>query len=267
MAGKVIEVAASLIKAALGAVQNPHSRDSVTEIQVKRKLVQARSSKFEAYKHLEDDEMLKKIIELTHVENIMLKFSHLVDVVHGQDNFQEVREAKDCEKSRHVQIVNTPLKISIWGRDTLALEPLICSISNFLCTDYGAKHVCLTVGDVLLEWGLESLVITTTVKDGQEVCPNFEVNTTADQKAPHDSLQLKTIAEETYQCPLDKKPIFQQLAILIAKYNTKFYYHPISRNSQGFVRDALKALGVTRSKNNVLPASFARHGDLDGVFH
>ncbi len=107
-------------------------------------------------------------------------------------------------------------------------------------------------------------------------------NIAADRKAPHDRLQLKTTAEEAdhlFERTVDKKPIFEELAKVISKYNTKFHYHPISRNCQGFVRDALKALGFDKEpptpppdpqlqelqskKSKDVPSTFARHEDLD----
>ncbi len=284
------------------AVKGWISSKDTTFVQVERKL-----RRLEAYKNLEGDELLKKVNDLIQVENILLNFSHLVEdklvkelenVVDDKedqvdpDNVQEVREAKDREKSRHVQIANIPLKIGIWDLDIPEpVMPLLCPIGNFLCTDYGTKHVGLTVGDVFLEWGRESLVIPTKVEDGKEAFPGGEVlditkdcphNIAADQKAPHDSLQLKTTAEETdhlFQRTLDKKPIFEELAKVISKYNTKFHYHAVSRNCQGFVRDALKALGVDNKpatpqpnpqlqelqskKSKGMPSGFAKHEDLD----
>ncbi len=136
---------------------------------------------------LEGVELLEIVKKLIDVETIQIHFSHLVedklvaeiesvlkdkeDPIHP-DNVQEVCEAKEREKRRHVQVANIPLKISISDLDiSEPVVPLLCPIGNFLCTDYGTKHVGLIVGDVLLEWGLESLVIPKKVKveDGKEL--------------------------------------------------------------------------------------------------
>ena len=281
--------------------------EDIAFIQVKRKL-----KKLNEFKDLEGDKLLDKVNELIHVETILPKFSRLVKGVEGKfvaamfkdvledenypihpDNVQEFCGAKEREESRHEQVAIIPLKISISDLDIPEpVMPLLCPIGNFLCTDYGTKHVGLTVGDVFLDWGYEDLVIPTIVEDGKadgEVldmtkdCPH---NIAADQKAPHNSLQLKTAAEEMdHLLPLilDKKTIFKKLAKVISRYNTKFHYHPISRNCQGFVRDALKALGIDNvsatpqpnpqpnprlqelqsKKSKGIPSSFARHEDLD----
>ncbi len=216
------------------------------------------------------------------------------------DNVQEFCAAKEREESRRVQIAIIPLKISI--SDLLEpVTPLLRPISDFLCTDYGTKHVGLMVGDVFLEWGHEGLVKPVILKDGEngekvypngeKVYPDGEVrdvtkdcphNIAADKKAPHDSLQLKTATEEDAylrQFIEDKKTIFKELAKVISRYNTRFHYHPTSRNCQGFVRDALKALGIDNKpetpqpnpqlqelqskKSKSMPSGFPRHEDLD----
>ncbi len=157
-----------------------------------------------------------------------------------------------------------------------------------MCTDYGAKHVSLTVGDVLLEWGLESLVIPKIIvgapkgdlQDITKYCPH---NVAADRKAPHEDAGLCNAAGENelwFKRTADKKPICEELAKVISMYNTRCYYNSIARNCQKFVSDALKALGFEKKppsptkvgarmqelmskKNPSIPSIFSKHKDLD----
>ncbi len=270
--------------------------------QVERKL-----KRLDAYKHLEGEELLKKVAELIDIDTILLKFSHLVehrlvkgfeDVAEDKEdevdraNVEEFREAKDRERLRHVQVAKIPLKISVCDLEIPEpVMPVICPIGNFLCTDYGTKHVGLTVGNVLLQWGMEGIVDPEILEDGQEAFPDAEVqditkycphNIAVDRKAPLEDSQLQTAAEETehlFEQTLEKKPIFEELAKVIAKYNSRYHYNVVSRNCQGFVRDALKALGIENKptptapnqllqdaqakKSKNIPSSFAKHEDLD----
>ena len=288
-------------KASSAAREAKRTSQDQTFVQVQRKL-----RKMDEFKSLSGDELNDKVKEITNVEDIQFMFSHLIEhklaeeveclledkavpIDHG--NTEELLAAKHQEKNRYVQVASIPLKIQV--SDLEALPSVFCSLGNFLCTDYGAKHVALIVGDVLLEWGRESLVIPRIVEQGQEALPDndFEVqditkhlphNIKADKKAPlHDS-PLKTAEEELdylFERASEKKPIFEELAKVIARYNTRYYYNAVSRNCQGFVRDALKALGIEykpptripsehmlemqQKKRKGIPSSFARHEDLD----
>lgn len=268
--------------------------------------VQGKLRKLAEFKNLSGDELNDKVKELTDPEKILLIFSHLIQhqlvdqvealsldkaepIDHG--NVQELRAAKNQEISRHVEVANIPLKIKVTELENL--PSIICPIGNFLCTDYGAKHVALIVGDVILEWGRENVVIPRILEEGEEALPDNETyyqditkhcphNVKADRKAPPSDSPLKTAEEEfehLFRLTSEKKPIFEELAVVISLYNTKRYYNAVSRNCQGFVRDALKALGIEdrppspqpnehmqtmqQKKRDGIPSSFARHEDLD----
>ena len=269
--------------------------------------VQSKLRKIDEFKSLSGDQLNDKVRELTDIETIQQIFSHLLEdrladevdnllqdkadpIDHG--NTGELRAAKGQEKNRYIKVANIPLKIKVSDLEELPMPSIICPIGNFLCTDYGAKHVALLVGDVVLEWGTQgNLVIPVRVEQAQEAFPDNEIqditkllphNIKADRKAPHDDSPLKTVEEELdylFKATSEKRPIFEELAKVIALYNTKYYYHPVSRNCQGFVRDALKALGIEdkpptripsehmlemqQKKRKGIPSSFARHEDLD----
>ncbi len=240
---------------------------------------------------------------MTNVDRILENFSHLVEElllneVEQLNNTSEIEvlnsleasAAKDRQKSRHIDVARIPLKITV--RD-LKSNPKTQRIfdsfaSNIYKLDYGAKHISLTVGDVVLEWGKESLVvphpefepknpsIKSDTRDISTVCSG-----TAEAEASEDSLlPIEKEVDHMLYCSSEKKQIFVRLAEVISLYNVHHYYDTRRRNCQTFVKDALSALGITdkvavtleesedlrqlrtkKSKN--IPDSFAKHEDLD----
>ncbi len=142
--------------------------DDSTALQVERKL-----RKHKRYQELGGPELKEKVEELMKVDRILEKFSHIVEELllreveqlslDSKDDFVcsiEVSAAKSRQKSRHIDVARIPLKITVRdlksnakvqrGDDSFA--------KNIWKLDYGAKHISLTVKDVVLEWGQESLV-------------------------------------------------------------------------------------------------------------
>ncbi len=282
----------SNLSASVRARASKDLKDTTTFIQVQRKL-----RKHKKYENLSGADLVEKVPDLIDEETILCTFSHLVEhkllekvdkLNDNPDEFaaehtEELHQAKAAQKSGYIDVAIIPLKLYV--RDLEITGPsklLICPIGNFLCTDYGAKHVALTVGDVLLEWDVSSLVIPEIggapkgeIQDITKYCPH---NVAADRKAPHEDASLCNAAGENelwFQRTADKKPIFEELAKVILKYNTRYYYHSVARNCQQFVCDALKALGFEKKppspkvgarmqklkskKNSTIPSSFFVH--------
>ena len=288
----------SNLSASVRARASKDLKDTTTFIQVQRKV-----RKHKKYENLSGADLVKKVTDLMDEETILCTFSHLVEqkllekvdkLNDNPDEFaaehtEELHQEKASQKSRYIDVANIPLKLYVRDLEITGLSGLsallICPIGNFLCTDYGAKHVALTVGDVLLEWDESSLVIPKIgtpegdIQDITKYCPH---NVAADRKAPHEDASLCNAAGENelwFQRTADKKPIFEELAKVILKYNTRYYYNSVARNCQKFVCDALKALGFEKKppspkvgarmqelkskKNSTIPSSFFVHEDLD----
>ena len=258
-------------------------------LQVEKKL-----RNIEQYKELEGRELQKMAESITNPEKILDYFSHLysldeIDDVNEDkaDVFAtslEVIHAKVREKTRYVQAAKIPLKIA--ARD-VEVNPkakrILHTLADFIRMDYGAKHVALVVGDVVLEWSKESLVIPHyedladfEARDITEYCPHNA------EAVPTDG-PLLTIVEEVeklVESTVGKVQTFERLAKVISKYNNKFYYDVTRRNCQTFVKDALEAIGISKKipitheiservqqlrakKLGEIPDTFAGHEDLD----
>ena len=283
---------------AISAIKGKVSSQGTYVVQVESKL-----RSHPGYKKLTGDKLAEKAGELIDPELILQNFSHLAEGIFfdtheamlndkteeiDRENEEEVRVAEAEERNRHFRAAMIPLKVTVSELDIEYGTSLICPIGNFLCTDYGAKHVSLTVGDVVIQWGRESLVIPERVEQATEVLADDEVqdvtkycphNIQADRKAPATLTKPEDEAVHLLELTAEKKVLFNKLAAVISKYNTKYRYHPVARNCQGFVHDALEALGISKKppppkpnermqevqdkKDKAIPRGFARHEDLD----
>ena len=235
--------------------------------------VEMKLRNLERYKEFDGKELQEVVESITTPERILNDFSHLVEHTLVSDTGHNIQksEAELQGKVRYVQVANIPLKIVV--RNSEADPKAVCalhSLGDFIRMDYAAKQVLLVVGDLVLEWGRDSLVIPK-----REDLP--------DDSAPVDDTPSPAIFEEVEQMierTSDGKPIFEELAKVISKYNKSFYYDDVRRNCQTFVVDALKALGIQETipivreiserlvqlkekKLGEIPDVFAQHEDLD----
>ena len=237
-------------------------------LQVERKL-----RKLEKYKELDGRELQELVESITSPEMIINNFSHLVEhtLVSNARNHPQESKTKPLEeiKPRYIQVAKTLLKIVVHNFEANPNSHLLHSLGDFIRMDYGTQQVSLVVGDIVLEWGRDNLVIPKS-----EDLP--------DDSAPVDSYDTPslTVVQQMVERTSTEKPIFEELAELISKYNKKFYYVAAGRNSQTFVKDALIALGITETipvasetiermvqlkqkKIREIPDNFAQHEDLD----
>ena len=210
------------------AVYGKLSSQDPALLQVEKKL-----RSLERYKALTGEELQEEVEKLTSIERILQELSHLVeheliDVVEKQQEGAELVE--HCRRKAYVQTTSITLKVTVKGVDP-SVEILLHSFADVLNQDFGDKRVSLTVGDVVLEWGEESLISVVRLCGDEQDPPGSSV-VAVEQRFE------RTLAGET-------PPMFEELAKLISKYNTKFYYNSRRRNSQAFVRDAITTLRVS----------------------
>lgn len=150
-------------------------------------------------------------------------------------------------------------------------------------------HAAIKVGDVVLEWNDSSLVIPHPESRTESFVAqahithggNLYQRVAREISSSSCNMPLEPSEEIDRLCSTmdEKATLLRKLAKLIVKYNRKFYYNVVSRNCQGFVRDALKELGIKRPEfqghledhfqqireGDVLniPATFETHEDLD----
>lgn len=135
------------------------------------------------------------------------------------------------------------------------------------CT-YGPYHAALKIGDLILEWDNDSLIIpyhghpdefTAPEEDAAESGRRLMLRATihkGDEKREVINIPTRGGAEATafgfqqYGSQLmeiteEKENLLDALAEVIVRYNTKFEYGTFSCNCQYFVAETLTALGIT----------------------
>ncbi|XP_064387006.1 uncharacterized protein LOC135335443 [Halichondria panicea] len=270
-------------------------------LQVEKKL-----RRHKKYRNLGGKELQEEVERLTKVDNILENFSHLVQEVlieqvkeldENSDvewlNSTEVGEAQTQQRCRSVNVARIPLKITVRDlRSNRKAQRLLETFADiFKIGEYGAKHVSLTVGDVVLEWGKESLVVPyweleqkeRSVKSDARDITSLSTHNAEATAAPEVEPWLLPIEDEVehlFYRTSEKLEVFQRLAEVISQYNTMHHYDVLKRNCQAFVIDALKAVGISDKvpikveesermqqlrvkKLSEIPDSFATHEDLD----
>ena len=205
--------------------------------------------------------------ELTNPEELKLKFSHLLDVgtnfamhiTREEENYflnsEEFQEHHERVKQKTAQACNLPVRLSLRSIKEGKL-PLIHSFTAMLKFEYGPFHASLTVDDVALSWGRESIVE-----------PRFDFRAEADFRAVvgdqggwdvrrDDYVKRMSMADRheskeekfdvIYQSLSEKAQVIDRLMEVIADYNRNKEYHVFKCNCQHFVRDAMAALGIHR---------------------
>ena len=297
--------AKSASAASSGSLKASAAKKPTSEIclalQVEKKL-----RKHKKYRNLGGEELQEEIERLTKVDEILINFSHLVQEVLIEQveelndnpdgelvNSTEVEEAMIRQRCRSVTVARIPLKITVRDlKSSRKAQRLLETFADiFKIGNYGAKHVSLTVGDVVLEWGKESLVVPyweseqkersvkSDARDITAYCPHNAEATATPEVEPW-LLPIEDEVEHLFYRTSEKLDVFQKLAEVISQYNTKHHYDVLKRNCQAFVIDALKALGISDKvpikveeskrmqhlglrKSGDIPDSFVTHEDLD----
>ena len=146
-------------------------------------------------------------------------------------------------------------------------------VSSFV---FGPFHAAILIGDVLIEWRPNSLVIPrriqqdidnhfrddkavliTNLHEEREALPMVPLQ--YEQSAGHDSVE-RTF-EKIKDITRDKERLIDELAGVVVRYNTKFHYGILTNNCQKFVEEVLTVLGIT-DPQKVFRGRLKEHADL-----
>lgn len=227
-------------------------------------------------------EIREKAHCLSSEEMMWDEFSHLTQGTADQvfedreEDFANEQERASHHQREHRYLDDTcNLQIKLLLTSLKGKKRLVQAVKSVFAPDYGATHTALQVGDILLEWGQESLIIP-------EHVPNAEVLLQVDIRQhgsfhrgvsmQRQSLPSTTSEDETTQgapspgaaamdgdeeeqegaraIPIEffmqvvdrKTDLLAALIQVVLKYNRKYYYHAGSRNCHTFLSDALSAL-------------------------
>ena len=267
-------------------------------IQMKNKL-----KRHPDYANALENELLEDAEMLITVDGLRQRFSHLLDEP-LDDAVDEVNEAlklgggyfvndrerqaaKEREQIRHDSVTQLRIVIRLEDVDQ-ENDRILCGLGNFLGMDYSGKHSVVFVGDVRLEWGQENVVIPKR-EDGDagfifqgEVEENTKYHHHVASTRPQTDDDPKNWKDEfdiLWNKQEQKEKVISDIIRVILLYNREYYYDPIHRNCQGFVKDVLKASGIDspifkqpqqqeyierlRDGRVRVPMSFQNHEDID----
>ena len=254
--------ASELGTSAVAAVRSVGSEDSAAMIQVKDKL-----KKLEGFANLKN-KLQEEAERLVKPENLRIFFSHVLDdaVAEVVDQAVQDEERKNNgaslslgdtlqvqhrrQQERCQQVSSLPVKLFLFcNRDHFTV--------NAATTPPGAVSVAIAVGGVLLEWCENNLVIPEYI---DMECPvdlsgrilfhadvHYQVGGHAHTAATDMPIFLHTAAEEVefnLEAVTTKAQAVENLIKVIANYNRYCYFDERARNSQRFVDNCMKALGI-----------------------
>ena len=204
----------------------------------------------------------------------------------------EIAKSKERDHRRHSQASKLDVKIRLSKVNLTGLASAFSSLAwdHKKLFEYGALHASISVQDVLLEWGRDSLVIPR--RDDDFITKDTKL--VAELSTSHSSLaataektlsDLESNPDDTFSVYFEtmeeKRRLIDEVVKVIARYNTKCYYHVLRRNCQNFVQDIKKALDLKISKfadpaadkfmkklestRGKLPQRFTIHADIDKI--
>lgn len=133
----------------------------------------------------------------------------------------------------------------------MASPKFIGKIASALQMEYGPLHASLLINnELLLEWNSSSLVVPKFVDPdmvSENTGPVLISATVSDHKQMRCQLSKPFEAynevELIFDAASEKIELLHNLARVIARYNSLYFYDVIFRNCQNFVLDALEAIG------------------------
>ena len=131
---------------------------------------------------------------------------------------------------------------------------------------YGPYHAAIQIGNIVLDWDDSSLVIprqiTASLSSLREKATNLIFHGNVHRAREGDVLprvehRFRPGAEEAasdftkqvnivLDLSIEKNVMINELASLIEKYNTKYYYGIFSCNCQRFVKEVLEVMGISK---------------------
>lgn len=223
-------------------------------------------------RHLTEGQQAVRAAQLTNHDEILCQFSYLLDTGsklimdetrNGYDDddrdllqTMEVREAHQQAKQDMARACHLPVKL-ILSHLRRGRPPFAHTWSSLFGFQFGPLHAALQVGEVLIEWGRESLIVPKfePILPGREIQFNvhgqgewreavgqFVLEMSMADYAPQRRTEQKVDA--LCRSVAEKAQLIANLVEVIVTYNREYKYDLFNRNCQHFVRDAMAALGI-----------------------
>lgn len=223
-------------------------------------------------KDLTEEQQTARAAQLTSHDDVLCQFSYLLDTGsklimdktrNGYDDddrdllqTMEVRAAHQQAKQDMARACHLPVKL-ILSQLRRGRPPFAHTWSSLFGFEFGPLHTALQVGEVLIEWSRESLVIPKyePILPGREIQFNvhgqgewreavgqFVLEMSMADHAPQRRTEQKVDA--LCRSAAEKAQLIANLVDVIVTYNRDYKYDLFNRNCQHFVRDAMTALGI-----------------------
>lgn len=159
--------------------------------------------------------------------------------------------------------------------DTGLIQNIADFVHSFVSSfTFGPFHASVLIGDVLLEWRPNSLVIPRRIKEVHEkdnravLFVNLH-ETSFDSQLPRIPLQYEGVDQETIashfemikDITFEKEQLIDALVDIVVRYNLKMKYGVFTNNCQHFVQDVLTVLGIT-DPEKAFRGRIKQHADL-----
>ena len=166
----------------------------------------------------------------------------------------EIEAAHDRAKHGVAQACHLPVRLLL-SKLRWRMPPILNRLSSLLSLEYGALHSALQVGQIVIEWGRESIVDPQMV----DVVPNREFQAQVGNQGDwfHRAKELTrdmSLADRRhnvdekfdvlFKSVAEKHQLLENLIAVIVDYNGTREYSVFKCNCQHFVHDALTALGI-----------------------
>ena len=227
-------------------------------------------------KDLSKEEQRQRAAQLTSHDDVRCMFSYLLETgakltweaaaregdEDDKDELLHTMEAKAAHQRAKQDVARSchlPVKL-ILSKLRRGRPPLANTFTSLLRFEYGPLHAALQVGEVLIEWGRESLVVPhfepiVPGRDLQfhvhgqgefrEVAGQFVREMSMADYAPGRNTEQKV--DVLYRSVVEKNRLIENLVDVIVKYNREYKYGLFNCNCQHFVRDAMSALGIKQT--------------------
>ena len=252
------------------------------------------------YKSKTDEELRQRAKQLTDVDELQADFSHLTsgafeqfaDEIADESGISPVHSMElERAQSRAMRRLDVPaVRLYLFELRT-PVSRFFSKFSKLFAFKYGPLHAAIQVGDMMLQWGTDSLVIPdkydpadqlfqTDVKERTCVAQvAAEVRPQAMQ-AIQDSNSQKQI-DLQFDLTVGVEDMLNKIKKVVVQYNRYRYYNVVMCNCQTFVNDVMKAIGVknipqnltgklkeyfeklTKEKSKFIPVDISTHEELD----
>ena len=215
-----------------------------------------------------ENQLRREAEELTDVECLMQRcFSTIThDLVYQKLQQREQDQATGVEgecseatlrrrgaaRVEEVAKFQVKLLLRYVNHQTTPPPKLVGKIASALRMEYGPLHASLLINnEILLEWNSSSLVIPRFVDPHEGSAssgPVLVAATVSDHahiqcQLPEPSLRAHDEIDLIFDAASSKMELLRNLASVVARYNSMYFYDVIFKNCQNFVLDALNAIG------------------------